>query len=282
MNYKLDNIPLSSLGAIPSRGNQFFALEGMLDLPKRIGTTEYNWGTSIEPFVDAEDIELDGRTLVLHVLVRRINLDAFKSACVACTELSFDYDAFQVVQKDEIKVEEIGVYCKVEIPFWQDKVDIKPITVSQSGVGNYRIDGYDLVKDFGTYIGKSGDIHNTAGRIDVQTTELYTKTKYRGAWNIGLECSMLGNNFSDVYDKMSQLHAVLTGAGSHRLLIRNNAFKVYFRDGLTASVVSDRLVKFILNIRCTNPWIIKYLLTTEDGKHIMTEDGKYIDMKYYG
>lgn len=37
MIYKIDNKPLSDFGAYPGRGSQFFALEGFLDLPKRIG-----------------------------------------------------------------------------------------------------------------------------------------------------------------------------------------------------------------------------------------------------
>ncbi|MPN04005.1 hypothetical protein SDC9_151241 [bioreactor metagenome] len=246
MNYKINNAPLSSFGAIPSPNTGYLALSGMLDLPKRIGTTEYNWGTSIEPFVDAKDIELDGRALTLNVAIKKTSLDTFKSACVACTELSFDYDTFQVVQKDEIKVEEIGGYYKVEIPFWQNSVGLKPITITPSGTGEYRIDNFNLVKDFGIHVGQSGNILNTASRIDVQTTEFYTRTNYRGVRAIDLSCSLVGNDFSDVYAKMSQFHSLLMSPGIHTLKIRNNTLSIYFKDGMSVNVVSENIAQFTL------------------------------------
>lgn len=246
MNYKLDNIPLSAFGVKPSRGNQFFALEGFMDLPKRIGATEYNWGTSIEPFVDEEDIELDGRTLNLYVAIRKINLDAFKAACVACTELSFDLDTFSVIQKDEIKVDEIGEYCTVSIPFWQNEVAMKPVNIVSSGSGLYRIDNFNLNKDFGIHIGQSNNLQNRAKRIDVQTTEFYERTNFRGVHTIDLSCSMVGVNFTDIYNKMGQFQSVLMSPGLHSLSIMNNTFSVYFKDGLTANILAENIAQFTL------------------------------------
>ncbi|WP_019540577.1 hypothetical protein [Proteiniphilum acetatigenes] len=246
MIYKLDNTPLSSFGAIPSRGNQFYALEGFMNLPRRIGTTEHNWGTSIEPFVDAEDIELDGRSLTLSVAIKRINIDAFKAASVVCTELSFDHDMFQVIQKDEITVQEVGGYCKVLVPFWQNNVDLKPVTITPSGTGEYRIDNFNLVKDFGIHVGQSNNLQNAAKRIDIQTTEFYIRTNYRGLRTIDLSCSMVGVNFTDIYYKMAQFHSLLMSPGLRTLSIRNNTFSVYFKDGLTANIIAENIIKFTL------------------------------------
>lgn len=76
MSYKLDDIDISSYDAFPYVGQtkDCIAISGVFDLPKRKGITEYNWGTGIEPFVDAEDIELDGRTLLLSLVVRSENV----------------------------------------------------------------------------------------------------------------------------------------------------------------------------------------------------------------
>lgn len=246
MIYKLNNISISSFDATPSPENGHLALSGILDLPKRIGATEYNWGTSIEPFVDAEDIELDGRTLTLHVAIQKHRLQAFKEACVACRELSFDYDAFNIVCKDEISVQEIGDYCKVSVPFWQNYVELKPITITPSGSGDYRLDNYNLIKDFGIYVGESNNLQNAAKRIDVQTTEFYTRTNYRGTRTIDLSCSMAGINLGDIYNKMLQLHSLLMSPGIHILSISNNTFPVYFKDGLTANIIAENIINFTL------------------------------------
>ena len=52
MSYKLDDIDISSYDAFPYVGQtkdskDCIAISGVFDLPKRKGTTEYNWGTSI-------------------------------------------------------------------------------------------------------------------------------------------------------------------------------------------------------------------------------------------
>ena len=410
MIYKIDSTPLSDFGAIPSPDSGHFALSGMLDLPRRIGSTEYDWGTSIEPFVDAEDIELDGRTLTLNVAIKKAQLQAFKEACVACTELGImdesiggrnllrnsdflkpysdgtspfitnwslwgnalisshgwlmgdwglrfitiagdgrfqqdlltnadtltfsadvigtgpmrryvmDYgtntklsggflnistetkgryrlsipgreggmrfgigynsnsvfDNFQigfvkleegnnpnpiwtpapedvffpipVIQKDEIKVIPVGEYCKVSVPFWQNTFELRPVTITPSGTGEYMIDNFNLVKDFGIYVAESGNTRNTAKRIDVQTTEFYQKAQYRGLRTIDLSCSMKGINFTDIYYKMAQFQSVLMAPGLHTLKIRNNTLSVYFKDGMKVDILNDNIAQFNLRV----------------------------------
>lgn len=249
MIYKIDGTPLSSFGAIPSPNSGYFALSGMLDLPKRIGATEYDWGTEIEPFVDAEDIELDGRTFTLNVAIKKSQLQVFKNACIACTELSFDHDTFQVVQKDEIKVSEIAEYYNVSVPFWQNNIELIPITISPSGAGDYMIDNFNLIKDFGIYVGESNDLKNTAKRIDIPTTEPYQITQYRGLRSIDLSCSMKDTNFTDIYNKMTQFQAVLMAPGLRTLKLRDNTFQVYFKDGMSVNILNNKVVKF--NLKAT-------------------------------
>ena len=241
MNYKLDNILLSSFDAMSGRGNQFFSLEGMLDLPKRTGNTEYNWGTSIEPFVQKEDIQLDGRTLTFYAIVKHNKTDAFKSACVACKTLSFDYDSFDVVCKDEVEVTEIGIYDTVKAKFWQNDYVLKPINTTPTASGTYRIDNFNLNKDFSIYIARRDNFSNTAKRIEVSTTEFYIQTKYRGTREITLNCSMIGISFADVYNKMYQFQSVLMQPGTRKLFVGNNEFNLYFKDGITVNIVKENI-----------------------------------------
>lgn len=250
MIYKLDNIPLSSLGAYPSRGVGYFALDGMLDLPKRIGKTEHDWGTSIEPFVQAQDIEFDGRTLTLVAVMKPDKVESFKAACITCRTLSFDHDYFDVVCRDEIEVNEVGAYRIVIAKFWQNDFTLKPITLFPSGSGVYMIDGFDLNKDFGIYISQSNSLSNTAKRIDVGTTEFYTRTNHRGTREITLRCSMLGYSFSDVYHKMNQFHTVLMQPGLRQLSLRNFTANVYFKDGITVNVITPIVLRFNLKGIC--------------------------------
>lgn len=64
--YKLNNISLSNYGILPAKvTGEGIALKGCFDLPKRIGDTHYAWADedSVEPFVDADEIFLDARTI---------------------------------------------------------------------------------------------------------------------------------------------------------------------------------------------------------------------------
>ena len=155
MSYKLDDIDISSYDAFPYVGQtkDCIAISGVFDLPKRKGITEYNWGTGIEPFVDAEDIELDGRTLLLSLVVRSENvksqLDKLKKACISCRRLSTRFGSFNVICKDEISVEEYVTLnmAIVQVKFWQQSYIPAEIDINPSGGNNYVMDGYSLSAD---------------------------------------------------------------------------------------------------------------------------------------
>ena len=250
MNYKIDNIPITAFGALPSKGNQHFALVGMLDLPKRIGETLHDWGTSIEPFVSEEDIELDGRTLTLHVAMKSDRIDAFKAACLACKTLSYEYDSFDVVCRDTIIANPVGEYHIVIVRFWQNDFSLQPITIIPSLSGVHRLDNFDFQRDFGIYIARSSNLSNTASRIEVDTTEFYTRTNYRGLHDITLNCAMRGSSFADLHRKMQQFHSVLMQPGIRTLTLGNKSLDVYFKHGITVNVISEQIASFILRATC--------------------------------
>lgn len=379
MNYKLDGIPISNYGAKPVRTNQAFALHGMLDLPKRLSPTEYNWGTSIEPFVDAEDIKLDGRTLTLNVAIKSENLDAFVQACISCNVLSVeddsvngrnllssnfdrytigqpynymelvnesvdktisifdkdlsipmtdmyfgltkngynytsggvwmvdrgnirhpilrpsvDYNSYYyfsyymnnrvmfdkifkrfyikaelgdnpnsiwtpapediffphpVLCRDEIKVNKVKDYAIVSVPFWQDQVTYNPVTILPSNTGEVRIDGYYLAKDFGIYIASSNELDSVAKRIEVQTTEMYSRTNFRATRTIDLNCTMKVFNTTDLFYKMNEFQSMLMMPGLREFKIRDKNYYVYFKDGMNVEVVANNIAKF--NLKAT-------------------------------
>jgi hypothetical protein len=222
----------------------------MFNLPKRTGPTEHDWGTSIEPLVSQEDIQLDGRTLTLHATVKSDRVDAYKSACVACKALSFEHDSFDVVCRDEITVQSVGEYSVVITKFRQNNFELKPITITPSPLWMYNLDKFNLQRDFGIYISKSNNLLDTAKRIDVSTTEFYTRANHRGTRDITLNCSMLGSNFADLYKKITQFQSVMMQPGIRILDVRNIPLNVYFKDGMTVDVVSDQLALFSLKATC--------------------------------
>ncbi len=260
MIYKIDDKSINEYGAIPTNASgEKIALSGVFDLPKRIGTTEYDWGTSIEAFTDADDIELDGRTLTLNVTIKGTSLDdlhsklsAFKAGCIACTKLWTEFGEFNVIQKDDITVEEYAFtkVATISVPFWQQ--DYVPVTISliASGYGSYMLDSYNLIKDFGIYFNSYRDINNTPKRIDIDTTLPYTNTLYRSTRDMTIQCMMFGKSLADLSSKMSQFNALCIKSGSRLLTIPGNSARmVYFKDGISAKVESDKIISFDLKCR---------------------------------
>lgn len=254
MSYKLNNVDIITFGAMPVTKGPGIALEGIFDMPKRKGQTEYNWGTSIEPFVSAEDIELDGRELGLNVvihasdkqtLVNRIN--AFKTACIDCTVLSFDYDSFNVICRSDIKVVEYDLVATISAVFWQDAYILKPLTLIASNSGSFRIDNYNLQSDFGIIISKTEGLRDIANRIEINTTELYTKTQHREQRSITLSCFAKSDSIAMLYENICQFHSLCCMPGFRTLTLpENSTIQLYFKEGSKAQFIADKLVKFTL------------------------------------
>lgn len=261
MSYKLDDIDISSYDAFPYVGQtkdskDCIAISGVFDLPKRKGTTEYNWGTSIEPFVDAEDIELDGRTLVLSLVVRsekvKSQLDKLKKACISCRRLSTGFGSFNVICKDEIYVEEYVSLnmAIVQVKFWQQSYIPAEIGINPSGGNNYVMDGYSLNANFGIYVSSRSGVETVGKRIEIGTTLPYMQNEYREPTTLTLKCTMLGNSLEWLYSSMSQFSALCISPGLRNLILKGNErLEIYFKDGITVTVRTKHVLDFDLKCR---------------------------------
>lgn len=258
MSYKLDDIDISSYDAFPyvSQTKDCIAISGVFDLPKRKGITEYNWGTGIEPFVDAEDIELDGRTLLLSLVVRSENvksqLDKLKKACISCRRLSTGFGSFNVICKDEISVEEYVTLnmAIVQVKFWQQSYIPAEIDINPSGGNNYVMDGYSLSADFGIYVSSRSGVEAIGKRIEIGTTLPYMQNKYREPTTLTLKCTMLGSSLERLYSSMSRFSALCISPGLRNLTLKDNErMRIYFKDGITVTVRTKHVLEFDLKCR---------------------------------
>ena len=253
--YKIDGVDISVFGAVPVRNNGPLALNGVFDLPKRKGTTEYNWGICIEPFVDIDDMQLEGRTLILHVCIKapdyKQKLGLFKKACVDCHELQTRFEKFNVIVKDEIVVDEHvkSDLVFVTVKFWQEEYVLHTLELISSGIG-ITIDNYGLETDFGILLSSRKNDKNEAKRIEVNTTSPYTRTAYREPKNVVFSCSMHGISLDFLYNRIMQFHALCMKPGLREFRdMDNNVYNLYFKDGMIVNVVSDTLLTFDFKCR---------------------------------
>ncbi len=228
--YKLNGIDIGTYGAVAASRGDAFALVGAFDFPKRKGETERNWDTGIEPFVEAEDLEFDGRTLTLSVWLLGVeaDLEGFKQACISARTLTTDCAAFSVVLKEGVKVKEyIGHNVALaSATFWQQEVDIPALDVAASGGTGYQLDGYNLRDAFGIRVSERQDNNGVGKRLEVDTTLPYTQTRYRDHGTAILKCYMRGEGFAELYRQMGLFHALCSRPGLRAL---------HFPDGLTLS-----------------------------------------------
>lgn len=261
MSYKLDGRSIESFGAYPyvNYTQESIALGGIFDLAKRKGTTEYNWGTSIEALVDKEDIEMDGRTLTLKICLKgtsetdyKTKLYVYKSACLSCRKLSTEFGEFDVVMKDALDIEEYeeNYIAIVTTKFWQQMVLFPELIIKPSGSGYCLLDNYNISKDFGIYIASRKADKNISKRIEINTTLPYTETQYREARDVTFSCSMVDDNLQGLYLKMMQFQTLCIKPGLRTLRFpENEEYSLYFKDGISVKARLDTLLKFDLKCR---------------------------------
>lgn len=250
MSYKLNGVDITTFGAYPIVSSDAIALSGIFDLPKRIGTTEYNWGTCIEPFVDTEDIELDGRTLTLRVVLNKESLQAYKKACISCTTLGTDLGDFKVKCKDAIICDYFDDgRSTVETKFYQKEYIPVTLSLTESKKGYYMLDSYSL-GDFGIIVNSISGLDDVGKNLEINTTIPYTQSTYRETNDISLRCCMKGDNISSMYAMMMQLHALCYKSGLRTLKIgEKDVYKLYFKDGIVGVKVPTTTM-LIFDLKC--------------------------------
>lgn len=247
--YKLNGINIETLGLLPSieSGNSL-AIGGVFDLPSRTGFTERNWGTSIEPYVQAEDIILDGRDISLTLCAKKnSNLADVTDKLKACTEIECVLGKFNVFCTGAIEIED-RYFHKIKAKFRQPVFALPALSLSGSGTGVIVIDGYSF-DDFGIVVSNRDSLLNVGERIDVPTTDFYTGTQYRNIRPLTFECTMLGDSVTDLYSKTGQFQALLMKPGMRSITIGGKTVSVYFKDGFQATLPHEQMLKF--NLKAT-------------------------------
>jgi len=260
MSYKINNIDLSTFGITPIQfSGQSLATSGVFDFPERKGTTEHNWGTEIEPFVSAADIEFEGRDISFKGLMRAANraaiLTNLNNLATLCKSGALTFETrvgtFTVYLTGDIKVIELSLtVITLEIKFRQPVVLFPTAAGAASGGSGYRLSGYSLKSDFGITVNSCTGKLDTPQRIEVKTTDFYTNAAYREPKDIKIGCTMIGSGLSDLTNKMGRLHGLLSQAGLRTLKFPDGTTAtVYLKGGFNVSGITEYTCQFTLILR---------------------------------
>ena len=260
MSYKINNIDLLTFGITPIQfSGQSLAVTGVFDFPNRKGTTEHDWGTEIEMFVSAADLEFDGRDISFKGLMRAANraslLTNLNSLITLCKSgiLSFEthVGTFQVYMTGGIEVVDWSdTSFSIEIKFRQPVV-LFPTAAGLATAGTgYKIAGYNFKSDFGITVNSLTGRLDTPARIEVKTTGFYTNSTYREPKEISVRCVMLATNLSDLTNKMGRLHGLLSQPEFKILTFPDGTIaSVYLKSGFNVSGITEYSCQFTLILR---------------------------------
>lgn len=251
MIYKFNDADIRAYGVLPCRDDGGIALSGMFDFPQRKGTTEYNWGDRIEPYVAAPDLTYGGRSLGLKLVMPDLaDLSRFREAYLDCRTLVTELGSFRVVAAGEVKVEKAGEKMGlIGVEFLEPQPVFPELTFPGSGGEGLRLDHYHLERDLGVYVAAVKDGLNLPKRIEVGTTATYPDTRYRENGTITLECVMKAGDLRAVAVQMGQLHALCAQPGLRTLRFPDGTTRqAYVKEGFKVKVTGESTVNFSLKM----------------------------------
>lgn len=292
--YKLNNIPLSNFGIVPShiKGSNI-ALTGWLDMPKRIGKTYHIWKDrqGVEPYVEKDDIYFGGRDLLFRGYIEFDNevqlnnllnnfysyLKGFKNLI----EFSTPYGYFNVTLQKEIKTEVLQhKFCYVDITFREPEVS-KPFNYFQQG---YFSTGYfdapinpmiieNLYKDYESY-GIDGIPFHLFNAILIQPEKTFNRAKIQqqaklksdtkedyeitaaGAEKIKLDLLFIGNSIEELSKNTRAFQMLLSREKQRALQIDNRLTQAFCVDGYKVKNIN------ISNQQCTSELSVQLIKAT--------------------
>lgn len=248
MTYRIDNVDIGAFGAFPALQGQKIALEGIFDMPMRKSPTERDWGNSLEPLVDVEDIEFDERELTLNLVLpgTSSNLNALKTALANCRVLSCDFGSFNVVQSGSVSVSEYDTYYLVKASFKQ--IDYSPalLTSMPSFSGSYRLEDFDLFNDFGMVVTSLESELGMAERIASNLTGNYHNALYRKFQELTLNAICIGATLKDIYYNIEQFSALVASSGLKKMETENDILQLYFKTGMRCTVLGEGMVQITI------------------------------------
>lgn len=232
-----NDITLKDLGIVV----QF--VHGFLDMPKRKGETEYDWGDVVEPLVSAEDIYFGERNIIVEALWDERSGVTFKAASEALEVITdtrplvTEYGTYQV-RFDEMKVVKSYKGGKtLQLKFLELNPDLSGGLPTSSGSTSIRIDGYDLFVQFGLLVQET-----TFHEIEKLKSSKETTYKsnflsiYRKPQELNVKVTGIYASKAEMTTKINALNATLAKEGLRHFYYKGEGFQCYIDDGFKVDV----------------------------------------------
>lgn len=264
LGYKINGVPIKDYGLRAGwiGGNpQSYALSGIWSLPKRLGTTFYNWAGVIEPYVDADDIEFETRSFDFNVVALACSLAelqlvmerfcaAVGDSMVLSHPLLGSYEV--LVQQFTVKHYENGwgaVTLKLR--------ELTPITLSSmvklpvvAATNDMGIDGYSW-EELGLVAVSIDGLYGLTQFTPLPITQKNHAIGSRAMRALTLRGKVMGASYDDFNAKVKLLQAVLGGAGLRAIKYMDGTVRTAFcAEGFTVNNVVGGVGKHWGDFNC--------------------------------
>lgn len=268
--YFLNGKNLSDFGIVPARTNtNHIAITGGFNLPKRTGTTYYNWPleNSVEPFVDANDIIFGEREIRFSgTILGNVNsnigaLSTYIDSLPELFPLSCKWGTWSVRLRKEIQTTPIGWdNSKITLSFKEPKPDLSGTLPSSSGKND--IDSYSWM-DFGLWLESISGGQNIGAFKNLAVTQnpsytLPSKGGYEKT-EITVKANFICTDFNDLKTKVKSLYSLIGRPGLRKIRYRGVEYTCLAVDGFTVTdiILSDVVsAKFQCKLIVTNKTIL--------------------------
>ena len=223
-------------------------VNGILDMPKRKGETEYDWGDVIEPLVSADDIYFGSREIVVDAFFdgRKGDFEAAMEPLrqITTTEvLETEYGNYNV-RLDKVQVLKNYKQGKsLKITFQELNPELSSDLPTTTGNSSVRIDGMDLFVNFGMLI-ENTILHEIAElKTSSQTTfKNNFLSVYRKPQELNIKLNGIYASKAEMTSKVQALNALLAEEGLRHFIYHGDGFHCYLTDGCKVNIKRKRVV----------------------------------------
>tara|TARA_B100000378_G_scaffold217927_1_gene181164 strand:- start:7436 stop:8437 length:1002 start_codon:yes stop_codon:yes gene_type:complete len=245
---KFADILLKDIGIIV----QF--INGILDLPKREGETTYDWGDEIEPLVSAEDIYFGTRQIVVDAFFDNrkgsfLETSETLRAITGNQTFETEYGNYQV-RLDRIEVKKSYKTGKsLQIIFVELNPDLSgPLPTASPAKSKVKIDGYDLLANFGLLV-ESAELSEISKLKASSQTVFQTNylSVYREPQELEVKVNGIYASKAEMTIKINALNRLLAKEGIRFFEYHDRGFQAYMTEGYKVDI-KRKLVTLTLKL----------------------------------
>lgn len=235
--------------------------QGALDIPKRLGEVDHNWGDSngVEAYTDSDDLLWDGRMITLHGYYSGSDfisdietMEASLKGSDLTLVTHYGTHTVRLARINENSQIKANTRVFIDLEFWERTVSpgTPPAATGGSGV---TLGGYDFLQDFGLTVSMASGFGIMPEYNHRVLSYGNTPVSFSGNRANRTARIVLAGHYADIstlVTNINNLKSVLMSSGTKSLVYRGTTKTVYFTDGAAVEInYKAKIARIILKLK---------------------------------